>query len=98
MASKQRCGEEEENGGGKEEVDMEWWRGGELEHGVPRKERRKRQQRAVVDITAVIHLSDSPPNAPLGETQSCVTSNAANKQCEHTCLHTCTYGNRGKDC
>lgn len=33
--------------------------------------------RAVVDISVVIHLSDSPPNAPLGETQSCVTRNAA---------------------
>lgn len=63
---------------------------------MPRKERRKRQQRAVVDITAVIHLSDSPPNAPLGETQSCVTSNAANAQPEHACLHTCTYGNKSE--
>lgn len=43
------------------------------------------RQRAVVDITAVIHLPDSLPKAPLGETQSCVTLNAANA---HTHKHT----------
>lgn len=53
------------------------------------------RQRAVVDITAVIHLSDSLPNAPLGETQSCVTPNAAKV---HTRLHTCAYTHRGNTC
>lgn len=80
----------------KKEVDGEWWREEEIEYGVLRKERRKRKQRAVVDITAVVHLSDSPPNAPLGETQSCVTSNAANAKCKHICLHTCS--NKGGCC
>lgn len=47
------------------------------------------RQGAVVDITAVIHLSDNLPNAPLGETQSRVTLNAANAQRTHICLHTC---------
>lgn len=58
-----------------------------MEHGALREERREEvaeRQRAVVDVTAVIHLSDSLPNAPLGETQSCVTSNAANAQSSHT--------------
>lgn len=56
---------------------------GEMEHGPPRKEKKEerregRGSRVVVDITALIHLSDSLPNAPLGKTQRCVTSNAAN--------------------
>lgn len=62
-----------------------------MEHGALRKERGRRRQGALVDITAVIHLSDSLPNAPLGETQHCVTSNAANAQYKYTRLHTCAY-------
>lgn len=63
---------------------QEVWRRGGMELG---KERGRRRQRAVVDITAVIYLLDSRPNALLGETQSCVTPNAANAQHQHVCLH-----------
>lgn len=59
------------------------------------REKEAEKQRAVVDNTAIIHLSDSLPNAPLGETQRCVTSNAQHK---HTCLHTCAYTYRGNTC
>lgn len=73
-----------------------WKGGGNRRNGAWGTEEREREevaekQRAVVDITAVIHLSDSLPNAPLGETQSCVTSNAANSQRAHACLHTYAY-------
>lgn len=50
------------------------------------------RQRAVVDITAVIHLPDSLPKAPLGDTQSCVTLNAANAH-KHTQRHKHTLRN-----
>ena len=75
--------EEKKGSGG----DVEGWRDGGTEHGALQKEGGRRRQRAVVDITAVIHLSDSLPNALLGDTQSCVIRNAANGQCKHTCTH-----------
>lgn len=49
------------------------------------------RQRAEVDITAVIHLADSLPNTPLGETQICVTTNAANA---HTFAYKCVHTQR----
>lgn len=45
------------------------------------------RQRAAVDVTAVIHLSVSLPNAPLGETQSCVTPSESSQHA-HTFTHT----------
>lgn len=75
-------------GGGKEKWSTEE---GEREDGAER-------QRAVVDITAVIRLSDSLPNAPLWETQSCVTSNAAKAQRMHTCLNMCAHTHTGNAC
>lgn len=65
-------------GGGKEKWSMGHRERGEREEAASR-------QRAAVDVTAVIHLSVSLPNASLGETQSCVTPlKAANA---HTHLH-----------
>ena len=75
------------------------WKG-EMEHGAVRKERererRRQRSRAVVDITAVIHLSDSLPNAPLGETQRCVTAmqhmhSVRVHSFASTCAHTHTH-------
>lgn len=87
---------EKEASGGKGQGKEKWSTG---HWGSREREKEAEKQRAVVDNTAIIHLSDSLPNAPLGETQRCVTSNAQHTHTNsYTRLHTCAYTYRGNTC